>query len=64
MAYIETPVQGQRGENWQPFEQLAIEATQTALVELLGVLATAADSQGKSLPFYREMLEFLQQQGQ
>jgi len=42
----------------------AIAATQTALGELLGVLATAADNLEKSLPFYQEIMEFLQRQEQ
>lgn len=60
--YIETLVQGQQAEHWEPFYQLVIEATQTALVEMLGVLATAADNAAKPLPFYQEMLDFLQSQ--
>ena len=39
-----------------------MDATQTALVEVLGVLATAGEIENKELPFYGEMLEFLQQQ--
>lgn len=63
-AYIEALVQGQQLENWHPFEQLMVEVTQTALVEMLAVLATAADNQRKSWPFYREMVAFLQRQDQ
>jgi hypothetical protein len=33
---------------------------QTALVEILGILATAIDNAAKPLPFYWEMLVFLQ----
>lgn len=58
--YIEALVQGQQGENWEAFYQLVINATQTALVEILGILATAADNASKPLPFYQEMLVFLQ----
>ncbi len=32
------------------------------LWQLLGVLATAADNPEKSLPFYQEIIEFLQHQ--
>jgi hypothetical protein len=39
-ACLEALVQGQQLEAWQPFEQLMVEATQTALVEMLGMLAT------------------------
>ncbi|MGF1516774.1 MAG: hypothetical protein ACFCVB_03075 [Nodosilinea sp.] len=33
------------------------------MVELLGVLASAADNQEQSLPFYQEIMEFLQHLG-
>jgi Fic family protein len=58
--YIESLMQGQQLQNWEPFRDLVTEATQAALVEILGVLATAADAQSQALPFYQEMLKFLQ----
>jgi len=39
-----------------------IDATQTALIEVLGVLATAGEIQNKELPFCQKMLDFLRQQ--
>ncbi|MDX2214841.1 MAG: Fic family protein [Oculatellaceae cyanobacterium bins.114] len=59
--YIEALIQGQQSDNWEPFYTLIIDATQAALVEVLGVLATAAEVQNKALPFYQEMLDFLRQ---
>jgi Fic family protein len=60
--YIEALIQGQQSANWNPFYDLIIDATQTALVEVLSVLATAGEIQTKEVPFYREILEFLRQQ--
>ncbi|MBD2459464.1 Fic family protein [Oscillatoria sp. FACHB-1407] len=57
--YIEALIQGQQSDNWEPFYALIIDATQTALVEVLGILATAGEIQNKDLPFYQEMLNFL-----
>ncbi|WP_416668598.1 Fic family protein [Egbenema bharatensis] len=58
--YIEALVQGQQLNQWDAFCELMIEATKTALVELLSVLATAAETQAKDAPFYQELLDFLQ----
>ncbi|HEY9621553.1 MAG TPA: Fic family protein [Crinalium sp.] len=60
--YIEALVQGQQSDSWETFYALIIDATQAALIEVLGALATAAEVQNKELPLYREMLDFLQQQ--
>ena len=60
--YIEALIQGQQSDHWEPLYTLIMDATQTALVEVLGVLATAGEIENKELPFYGEMLEFLQQQ--
>ncbi|HEY9662973.1 MAG TPA: Fic family protein [Allocoleopsis sp.] len=60
--YIEALMQGQESGNWGSFYALLIDAIQTALIEILGVLATAAEAQNKDASFYQEMLEFLQQQ--
>jgi Fic family protein len=61
--YIEALVQGQQLGDWEGFYQLAIAATETALVDLLGVLATAATDAEPPLPFYQEMLDFLRHGG-
>lgn len=61
--YIEALREGQQSDDWEPFYALMIDATQTALIEVLSILATAAEVQNKELPFYHEMLEFLRQQG-
>lgn len=59
--YIEALMQGQQSEDWEPFYRLILDAVQTALVEVLSVLATAAEVQSQELPFYQEMLAFLQE---
>jgi predicted RNase H-like HicB family nuclease len=45
-----------------PFLDLIIDSTQVALIETLQMVATAGSSRGQGLPFYTEMLTFLQQQ--
>jgi len=59
-GYIEALVQGQQSNTWETFFDLIVEATETALVEILSVLATAANSQSKESPFYKDILDFLQ----
>lgn len=58
--YIEGLVQGQQLDNWRAFNELVVAETRGSLIEMLGILATAADSQNKGLPFYQEILDFLQ----
>lgn len=60
--YIESLIQGQQANNWQPFLHLVADATQQSFVEILSLLATAADNRGKALPFYQALLKFLQAQ--
>lgn len=60
--YIESLVQGQQTNHWQPFMHLVADATQQSLIDVLSVLATAADNRGKALPFYQALLKFLQTQ--
>jgi Fic family protein len=62
--YIETLMQGQQSDDWEPLYALIIDAIQTSLVEVLGVLTTATEVQNKELPLYQVMLEFLQRQEQ
>jgi Fic family protein len=62
--YIETLVRGQTSNNWEAFFALIVEATEAALVELLSVLATAANNQSQELPLYRDILDFLQKQSE
>jgi len=60
--YIEALVQGQQSDNWDAFHTLVLDSVQAALVEVLGILVTATEVQNKDLPFYQEILTFLQQQ--
>lgn len=60
-AYIEALVTAQQSQN-DATQLLALvcQATRESLVETLSVIASAADSNGKGLPFYREMMIFLE----
>jgi Fic family protein len=62
--YIEALVQGQQLHQWSDFCDLIVEATTISLVEMLSVLATAADSTRKELPFFQDILDFLRRQGE
>jgi Fic family protein len=41
------------------FLTLVLDATKSSLIETLRLISTAADSRGKGLPFYEEMIAFL-----
>lgn len=59
-AYIEAIANSQQqNTDISRLIELIADCTQTSLVETLQVLATAADSRGQGLPFYKEMLAFL-----
>ncbi|MEO1295964.1 MAG: Fic family protein [Cyanobacteria bacterium J06636_16] len=58
-AYIEALVQAQQHDNLSGLQELLLESTQTSLVEVLRVVVTAIESQGKGKAFYDEMLAFL-----
>jgi Fic family protein len=60
--YIDTVVAAQQQTaDLNPFLELIIDSTQTAFVDTLQIVATASSSRGQGLPFYTEMLMFLQQ---
>ncbi|MGB3766714.1 MAG: hypothetical protein WA947_09150 [Phormidesmis sp.] len=60
LAYIEALVQAQQTEDdLGALLTLVCKAASDALVETLSVVASAADSQGKGLPFYQDILAFL-----
>lgn len=67
-AYIESLVQAQSSQaqisqtNLTGLLNLVCEAAHESLVETLSVVASAADSRGKGLAFYREMTAFLERQ--
>ncbi len=58
--YINAIAYGQNNrDDISPFLTLILDATKNSLVETLRFLATAADSRGKGVPFYEEMISFL-----
>jgi len=60
LAYIEALVQAQQTEDdLGALLALVCKAASDALVETLAVVASAADSKGKGLPFYQDILAFL-----
>lgn len=60
-AYIEAIAEGQQQNiGIGKLLDLIVDSAQTSLVETLQVLATAYDSRGRGVPFYAEMLAFLQ----
>ena len=63
LAYIESLVQVQQSEgDLTALLDLVCQATYEALIETLSVVASAADSKGKGLAFYQDMLTFLDAQ--
>ncbi|MBE9077425.1 Fic family protein [Romeria aff. gracilis LEGE 07310] len=59
--YIGALVKAQRSENdLSSLLDLVLEAARGSLIETLSVVATAADSRGKGLPFYRKIVAFLE----
>ena len=60
-AYIEAIAEAQKqNAGINKLTDLVVDAAQSSLVETLQVLATAYESRGRGLPFYEEMLTFLQ----
>lgn len=60
--YIQALAYGQQhGDDGEPLLSLVCDATITSLVAFLRVLATAGDSRGQGTVFYREMIDFLDQ---
>jgi Fic family protein len=58
--YINSLAYGQSNQNdISQFLTIILDATKSSLVETLRLLATAADSRGKGMPFYEEMISFL-----
>jgi Fic family protein len=57
--YIENLVLGQQSQNWQPFYELVTAATETSLIEMLGVLTTATSGKDRGEQFYKDILDFL-----
>ena len=63
LAYIEALVQAQQTEDdLGALLALVYKAANDALIETLSVVASAADSQGKGLPFHQDILTFLEAQ--
>ena len=61
LAYIEALVQAQQAEgDLSALLALVCEAVSDALIETLSVVASAADSKGKGLPFYQDVLDFIE----
>ena len=62
LAYIEALVQAQQAEDGDLSALLALvcKAVSDALIETLSVVASAADSKGKGLPFYQDILDFIE----
>lgn len=59
-AYIEALVQGQNSQDdIGPLLELVIRAVRESFVETLALVASAADSRSKGLPFYQELVTFL-----
>jgi Fic family protein len=60
-AYIDAIADRQQNNpNSDLLLDLVLESARVSLIELLQVIATAGDSRGRGVPFYEEMLEFLQ----
>ena len=59
-AYIDAIVDAQQNNDINQLLELMVDAAQDSLIEMLQILATASDSRGRGLPFYEEMLSFLQ----
>jgi Fic family protein len=59
-AYIDALVHAQQHDgDLEPLTALVADACRESLIEYLRVLSTAGGSRGKGLPFYQEMLAFL-----
>ena len=59
-AYIETLTTAQQSEaDLMLLLNLICEAVYEALVETLAIVSGAGDSRGKGLPFYQEVVDFL-----
>ena len=62
LAYIEALVQAQQAEgDLSALFALVCKAVSDALIETLSVVASAADSKGKGLPFYQDILDFIEE---
>ena len=60
LAYIESLVRAQQAENdLSALLALVCKSVSNSLIETLSVAASAADSKGKGLPFYQDVLAFL-----
>lgn len=60
-TYIDAIVDAQQNNNdIDQLLELMVDAAQNSLIETLQILATASESRGRGLPFYEEMLAFLQ----
>jgi len=58
--YINAVAYGQQNQDdINQLLTLILDATKSSLIETLRLLATAADSRGKGMPFYEEMITFL-----
>ncbi len=60
-AYIEALVAAQQASDLEPMLELVANAMEDALIDLLRGVATAGESRGRGLRFYREMMEILDQ---
>ncbi|MBE9078524.1 Fic family protein [Romeria aff. gracilis LEGE 07310] len=61
VAYIEALVYAQQSNSdLSLLLELVINAARASLFETLSAIVTAADSRGKGLPFYREIIAFLE----
>ena len=60
LAYIESLVRAQQTEDdLSALLALVCKSVSNSLIETLSVVASAADSKGKGLPFYQDLLTFL-----
>lgn len=58
--YINAIVYGQQDrDDLSQLIDLVLEAAKSSLIETLRIVATAADSRGKGLPFYEDIMAFL-----
>jgi Fic family protein len=58
--YINAVAYGQQNQDdINQLLTLILDATKSSLIETLRLLATSADSRGKGMPFYQEMIAFL-----
>ncbi|MCU0569971.1 MAG: Fic family protein [Oculatellaceae cyanobacterium Prado106] len=60
-AYIDAIVVNQQNSSADFFLDLILDSAQVSLIETLQIVVTASSSRGQGLPFYEDILAFLQQ---